>query len=213
MSNYETDDEQVQAIKDWWKSNGTALLSGILVVALSWGGWAYWKNNKIANATIASSTFEMLQISMEQNRFGEVAREALKLIADQPKSPYSAGSALLLAKFYVEKDDVDKAMEQLTWVATNAQDDSIKLIGFLRKANLQLQAGNFSEAEYSLVTANDLQLGLAEQANLDYAKASVFLAKGNLVKTAEFLTKVVENKEVSANLLALARLQLNDVAQ
>ncbi len=211
MSSSGSDDEQFQAIKDWWKANGTFLLSSILVVAVSWAGWNYWTNTKIANSIHASSTFEVLQISMEQGRFGDVAREGLKLIKDQPNSPYSSGAALLLAKFYFEQEEPNRAIEQLTWVTLNAPDDSIKLVAFLRKANLQIQAENFVAAEAGLISAAVLELGATEQANLDYAKAELFLVTGEIEKAIEFLTKVIENTESSTGLSALANLKLDDV--
>lgn len=38
MSRFESDDEQVQAMKDWWKANGSSLLSGLLVISIAWAG-------------------------------------------------------------------------------------------------------------------------------------------------------------------------------
>ncbi len=211
MSGYATDDEQVEAIKDWWKANGTTLLAGILVVSVSWFGWTYWKNTQIANATMGSSTFEALQISKVQGDFGEVAREGLRLIAEQPRSAYSIGSAFLLAKFYIEKDEPHRAMEQFTWIIENSKDDSIKFVAVLRKVSLHTQIGSFSDAKTYLNSVDQLTLISSEQAQLDYAMAEVLLAKGEPLKAAEFLTKVVENTGASSGLLALASLQLDDV--
>ncbi|BBP42974.1 YfgM family protein [Thiosulfativibrio zosterae] len=213
MSRYESDDEQVQALKDWWKANGTSLLSGLLAISIAWAGWNYWQNQTLSKAVMASSTFEVLQIKMEQGQFGDVARDGLKLMEEQPDSPYATGTALLLAKFYADKQEMDKAVEQLDWVMANAPDSSLKLISRLRLAQLQQQAGNLDEAKNALTQAKTLKLSTAEQANLDYALAELFLAQKDLDQARTHLKAVLDNQETSTNLATLARLQLDDIAQ
>ncbi|HHS99638.1 MAG TPA: tetratricopeptide repeat protein, partial [Thiomicrospira sp.] len=66
MSRYETEEEQIEAFKSWWKKNGTQLLSAILVVVLVFSGWRYWTNTKYVESVNASSTYELLQASYIQ---------------------------------------------------------------------------------------------------------------------------------------------------
>ena len=87
MSRYDTEEEQVEAIKTWWKKNGTQLLTAILVVVLAVSGWRYWTNTQYVNSVNASSINELLQANYQQGSFGEVSREALKLMQEQPESP------------------------------------------------------------------------------------------------------------------------------
>lgn len=213
MDRYETDDEQVQAIKNWWKENGTSLLSGLLVISIGWAGWTYWSNTKMINSMNAANTFEMLQLSMEQGRFGDVAREGLKLIEEQPESPYAAASALMLAKFYVEKNETDKALAQFDWVIKNSTTPSIQLTAVLRATALHIEAKSFEDALAHLSIGSGLSLNSADQANLDYAYADYYLVKGDVAQAAVYLQKVIGNTDASANLLALAKLQLDDIGQ
>jgi len=42
MAELRTDEEQVEAIKQWWKNNGSSLLIGIgaaLAIAFGWQAW------------------------------------------------------------------------------------------------------------------------------------------------------------------------------
>lgn len=213
MDRYGTDDEQVQVIKNWWKENGTSLLSGLLVISVGWAGWTYWSNAKMASSLEAANTFEILQLSMQQGRFGDVAREGLKLTEEQPKSPYAAASALLLAKFYVEKKETDKALAQLDWVTKNSTTPSIQLTAALRAASLNIEAKAFEAALANLTVGAGLKLSTADQANLDYAYADYYQSTGDVTQAAVYLQKVIGNKEASDNLQALAKLQLDDVGQ
>ncbi len=42
MSEMRTEEEQVEALKDWWKENGRSLLLGValaLAIVFGWKGW------------------------------------------------------------------------------------------------------------------------------------------------------------------------------
>jgi len=197
MNRYETDDEQVQEIKEWWKKNGNSILSLILIVSIAWAGWTYYQTQKKNKATSASITFQILQAGMERGNFGDVAREGLKLIEEQPESPYAVGSAFLLAKFYLSKKEAPKAIEQFNWVVKHAQDT---------------QQGKMEQAKSALDAAAQLSLGQAEKANLDYAFADYYLAQSKPKEAADYLKKVIANKAVNGDLSHLATLQLNDLA-
>lgn len=150
---------------------------------------------------------------MEQGNFGDVARDGLKLMEDQPSSPYSTGIALLLAKFYFEKEEMDKAIEQLNWVVLNAPEDALKLIARLRMAQMYQGKEDLDQALTALDLAKALTVSTAEQANLDYAFGELYLAKQDLVKASGYFKSVVDNNAASANLVTLARMQLDDITQ
>jgi len=212
MNRYETDDEQVQEIKEWWKKNGNSILSLILIVSIAWAGWTYYQTQKKNKATSASITFQILQAGMERGNFGDVAREGLKLIEEQPESPYAVGSAFLLAKFYLSKKEAPKAIEQFNWVVKHAQDASLKLVAQIRLAKVYTQQGKMEQAKSALDAAAQLSLGQAEKANLDYAFADYYLAQSKPKEAADYLKKVIANKAVNGDLSHLATLQLNDLA-
>ena len=42
MSDYLSDEEQVERLKSWWSENGSFLLTSVLVVVLGIAGWNYY---------------------------------------------------------------------------------------------------------------------------------------------------------------------------
>ena len=46
MSEYLSDEEQVERLKSWWNENGTFLVVGLLVTILAIGGWNYYGSYK-----------------------------------------------------------------------------------------------------------------------------------------------------------------------
>lgn len=212
MSRLETEDEQVQALKDWWRKNGTALLSGILVVVLSWSGWTYWQNYNIAQATNASAIFEVMRMKNDQGQLGDVLRDGLKLMEEQPQSPYASAGALMIAKYHLDKGDSDKALETYQWVEKNGVDASLKLIAKLRMVSLFIQGKLFDQAQATLDSVNVQALAEAEKANLNYRVAELAIAQQNMKKAQTVLQNVFDNVAAPANIKNLARLKLDDLA-
>ncbi|MEA1990020.1 MAG: tetratricopeptide repeat protein [Pseudomonadota bacterium] len=213
MSRYETEEEQIEAFKSWWNKNGTQLLSAILVIVLAFSGWRYWTNTQYVESANASAMYEVLQANLQQGSFGEVSREALKLIQEQPKSPYAAGAALLFATYSYDKGDTQEAVEHLNWVATNSEDAALKVTAYIRLARIYTDTKNFTEAEAQLNLLQSMNLSGAAKGNLDYATGMVALQQKDSEKAFSSFTAVINNPETEKNLLGLAQIQLDDLAK
>mgnify|MGYP001094065987 CR=1 FL=1 len=87
MSRHDTDQEQLAQLKAWWDKWGTWMLSIILIIVLSFSGWRYWQSYQLSQASSASTTFDMLAVSQQVGEFGEVLREARRIMQDYPASP------------------------------------------------------------------------------------------------------------------------------
>ena len=213
MSRYDTEEEQVEAIKTWWKKNGTQLLTAILVVVLAVSGWRYWTNTQYVNSVNASSINELLQANYQQGSFGEVSREALKLMQEQPESPYAVAAALMHASYSYKKNEPEQAIENLEWVLTNAQTPSIKVVAQTRLARIYSDQKNFELANAQIKELNKQKLNSVEQGSVDYAAAMIALQKGEVDNAYDMFKKVVDNKAAEENLVGLAQIQLDDLAK
>ncbi|GAB6070698.1 tetratricopeptide repeat protein [Thiomicrorhabdus hydrogeniphila] len=213
MSRYETEEEQIEAFKSWWNKHGTQLLTAILVVVLAFSGWRYWTNSKYVESANASSMYELLQANMQQGTFGDVSREALKLIQEQPKSPYSAGAALLYATYSYDKGDTDEAIEHLKWVTTHSSDLALKATAHIRLARIYTDLKKYDEADAQLVELKELDLKGAAKGDEDYVAGMLALQKNNIDDAYAAFTAVVQNPETEKNLLGLAQIQLADLAK
>lgn len=213
MSRYETEEEQIDAIKKWWNKNGTQLLSAVLVIVLAVSGWRYWTNTQYVNAANASSMHELLQLNFQQGSFGEVSREALKLMQEQPQSPYAASVALMHATFSYKKGEVNQAIENLNWVLDNAQESHLKVVAQTRLARIFADQDNFTEAQNMIAALNSQKLNATQQGNVDYIAALIALAQGEKTQAFDMFNKVVSNADAEQNLVSLAQIQLDDLAK
>ena len=60
MAELRTEEEQIQAIKDWWKKNGSSLLIGIGAALAIVFGWQAWQNSQAQQRTEAANQFANL---------------------------------------------------------------------------------------------------------------------------------------------------------
>ena len=45
MADYETEEEQIEALKDWWRENGNSLLIGVAVALVAVFGFRGWQTS------------------------------------------------------------------------------------------------------------------------------------------------------------------------
>ncbi|VAW49814.1 FIG00449901: hypothetical protein [hydrothermal vent metagenome] len=213
MSRYETEDEQVEAIKSWWKKNGTQLLSALLVIVIAISGWRYWTNSQYIDSANTSSLFEALQVNMQRGTFGEVSREALKLIQQQPDSPYAVGAAMMYAKYSLDKGELEEAIAKLTWITENAKDAQLRNTARLDLARIQidLQALDLAQAHLDFLMKANLKG--AGKSVLDYVSGLMAITQSDFEGAQLAFKRVIENDKTEANLLGLAQIQLDDLAQ
>ena len=70
MEVYRTEEEQIEAIKRWWKDNGNGILMGIgLAIALVFG-WQSWQQNSRSKGEAASTLFNQMQDAARRAQFG-----------------------------------------------------------------------------------------------------------------------------------------------
>jgi len=148
---YVSDEERWEAVKRWWKENGTTIVTGLLVgllLIVGWRAWTGYRQDKIENATLR---YEQLLLGLSQKRtkknIKEVEKASRSLIQDYLGSPYAVDGALLLAKLKVETGALKEAISQLRWVLKNTDEDSYKNhLARLRLARLLRDEGKLGEA-------------------------------------------------------------------
>jgi predicted negative regulator of RcsB-dependent stress response len=212
MSRHDTEQDQLEAIKAWWDKYGTLLLSVILAVVLSFSGYRYWQSYTLSKSAEASSIFEVLDMSQANGVFGEVSREARRLMQEQPKSPYAGSAAMMLANFHWQAGEVDETVEALKWLVTSQQTADLKQVAQLRLARIYIQQAEFAAAQSSLDQLNAQKLQPASQANVDYVAGLLALAQNQTAQAHGFFKQVANNEEAQADLRNLASIQMDDLA-
>ncbi len=145
MDSYRTEEEQVEALKRWWKENGRSTVLGV-VLALGLGfGWQAWQSSREAAAAQASNLYQQMlaALAAEPQQGAGPARALALRVKDQHRgTTYAQLAALHLARMAVNSGDLAGAEEELRWVLAMADSGSdMQRIAQLRLARVVAARG------------------------------------------------------------------------
>lgn len=192
MAEYETEEEQVEAIKAWWKKNGGAVTTGIVVGIAIVIGWKFWQNYQLKQSTEASYYYEQAITALQEKKTDTVLDLSQKLITDYASSNYAALTSLLAAKASIDQNKPDDAIKYLQWVVDHAPLD-LAAVARIRLARVLIAQGKAQQAidmlafNYSEQVMPDVEevkgdayqkLGKLKQAKEAYQKAILMVNEG-----------------------------------
>ena len=177
MIDYETEDQQVAALKNWWKENATSLIAGVVIGVSGLLGWRYYIDQNQNHMVQASDLYMQVAQSVMLNVVDDRANDINNtLINEYSNTPYAALSSLALAKVEYEKGNIDTAAEQLASAAKNATDEVTRQIANLRLASVYLEQKKYDEVSALLDMAHDE----AFDAHYEELKGDMHMAKGDV---------------------------------
>lgn len=144
--------EQIAALRGWWRQYGGWATGILLVVALGWLGWYGWQSYLKSQNAEASRIFLVLQQASAQQDTARVKQLAGELENQYPRSQFSALGALLAASTLEAAGDAKSAEAQLLWVADNGK-EALRGIARLRLAGVQMDQSDYTGALKTLSDA------------------------------------------------------------
>jgi len=142
---YQTEEQQVEAIKGYWQENGNMIIAGIVLGFVGFIGFNYYKDNKLADELAVSDSYQtLIESSAKDNKaFNE---NAAQFINENSTTSYASLTALALAKKAASTQDWAVAQTQLTAAIASAPTDGIKGIASLRLARVQIELAQYEQA-------------------------------------------------------------------
>jgi len=145
-----TDDEQVEALKKWWKENGTAIIVGIIIGISAIVGFWKWNQHVEIQALAASQQYDNFTQAVIDNKPEEIENYFTILKADYVGTSYAALAALLYASYEYDKNNAEKSLEYLRWAQQNPGHDALLHVAQVRLAKLLVAQDKLDEA-FSLI--------------------------------------------------------------
>jgi predicted negative regulator of RcsB-dependent stress response len=178
MDHYVSEDEQVEAIKKWWKVNGGAIVGGVVIGLLVIFGWQYWSSYRVNKAEQAALRYAALSRAIEANDTDQARQEGRVLIEDFSASAYATLAAFQLAKLAVQEGDNATAIGRLEWALEHSRQDGIKDIARLRLARVLLTEKRYDAAEELLNQVT----GTSFTAELENLRGDLYVARNKLAE-------------------------------
>jgi predicted negative regulator of RcsB-dependent stress response len=207
---YQTEDEQVEALKKWWKENGKSAIFGVVLGILAIFGWREWKDYQFERAAAASQLYQQMIISSRENNSDLLAKKAKEITLDYEGTAYAVFARLALAKIAVTKADLPEAVSHLQWALDNNSQNNLAHVITLRLARVLIAQEKLSEAKTLLG-------GKVERGEfvVDYLEleADILRLEGNTDAARDTYQKALDIARVSSQDATLIELKLDDLGR
>lgn len=187
MTIYQNEEEQIAAIKQWWKENGTSIVIGVSLGFAAIFGWQGWQSYRLAQGEAASGLYVGMQNQAAAGDVEGALAIEKRLLGEHTNSIYASFAALKLAQLMYDRGDKAAAAENLHWVVSHAPDEVVADLARVRLTRVQIDLKNFDQAGSILnAIAPDFMTGDTAELRGDIARA-----KGDLEGAREAYTRAL----------------------
>ena len=191
---YETEEQQVESLKRWWKENGKLVITGLVLGLSLVLGVRFYTTYSNERAESASYLFDQM-ISDQADDRQDIKTIDDRLLTEYATTAYATLSALVVAKQMVIDEDLAGARQKLQWVVDNSNNVELQHIARLRLIRVLTSMQEYDQA---LALANtDYPTSFA--ALYEELKGDLYLAKGDINQARIAYDKAILNAGAQSN--------------
>lgn len=188
MEEFESEDQQIQAIKKWWKENGASLLLGLGIGVGALLGWREYLAYQTGHSAEASDLYQTVQTQVASNRLDdEHMRKADTIRNEFADTPYAALVSLAQARHAYENGDAESAIMHMRWAIENSAEADVKHVASLRLARILIAQKQYDEAESVLLGEHPA----AFTAGYEELKGDLYVARGEIAQARVAYDKAI----------------------
>jgi len=208
VETYETEEQRVEAIKNWWRENGRSVVVGLVLgvgVLLGWRGWSDYQESR---ATSASVAYMALLEGLDSGNMEQVQERGREIVTDYPDTAYAVLASLTLARAAVDAGDLESAAARLRWVTESGDFPEAQDLARLRLARVLLAQGKPEEAmtQVERVAAEPYRALSAE------VRGDIHLEMGARKKARAAWREALEGYRAVPGKQEMVRMKLDDTA-
>jgi len=175
---YDTEEEQVEALKAWWKENGRSLIIGAILGAALILGWNYWQDQQQEKALEASALYGKLLVFADQEKDADAIKIAAQLVEQFPSSRYANYATLMQAKLKVNAGDL-AAAKTILEPLLDKKNIELKNVARIRLVRLMYATKDY-EKGLELISEADPETTKSFSANYDELTGDLYVALNRL---------------------------------
>ncbi len=150
MDVHASEKEQVEALRKWWKENGSSVVTGVLLgLSVLLGGKA-WFSYQETRTLSASNIYAQMMAALNQDQAEPVRNYANQLISEYSGSGYAPLAALVLARLAVTQGELPAAQAQLQWALDHAKLPELKHTARMRLIRVLIDQNQLAQAAQQL---------------------------------------------------------------
>lgn len=142
MSEYLSDEERVEWLREWWSRHGLALVAGIVVAVAGVIGWRWYQDYRQDQAEGASREYSEY---LTDRAMGSGSEGAADLADAREGTTYHVFALLHEAKDAVDSEDWERGAALLA-ASVDYSDGLVRDLAAIRLAKVQRQLGELDEA-------------------------------------------------------------------
>jgi predicted negative regulator of RcsB-dependent stress response len=206
MSNLDLQEqEQVEALKAWWKENSKWVIGALVIGLLGFSGTRYWKSYQAGQAAEAAKLYAEVEKQASTNDAKRIGDAADALVSRYGSSAYAPRAQLLAAQASLQARDIAHAKVQLQWVIEHASETGLQDTARLKLASVLLDEKKYDEALKQLDAAHPESFtGL--YADL---KGDVLSAQGKLVEARAAYQQAYDKTDSKSSYRSLIQLKMD----
>lgn len=219
MNDHLTEEEQLEAMKRWWKENGKWIVIAILLGVGGYFSWGAYKDQQVAKAESGSALYtellDTLGVSEGETLADDNRSEAEQLVeqlkAEYADTGYGVNAALIRARWAVEESELEVAASELRWVLEQGPESAVEQLTRLRLARVLAAQGD-AEAALSLLNEKTPPESMAS----DFAevRGDLLLKQGDTEGAREAYQNAMEAMDgQNQNRAMLLQMKLDDIQQ
>lgn len=146
MEAYQTEDQQVESLKQWWAKHGRSTIVAVIAgLGIILGGRA-WVDHKNSQSDAASMLYQAMLTAMQDGKPDAALEQGARILGQYQSTPYATLAALASAKVKMDQGDLTTARTHLQWVLDHGKPQEMVNIARVRLARVLMDSGEAQQA-------------------------------------------------------------------
>lgn len=138
--------EQLDAVKRWWRTNGNRVTWAVTAVAVALAGYQGYRYYQGQQTLKAADAYAQVEKAVRAKDNKAALEAAARLEREFAGTGFAGMAALAAAKAAFDQKDLKAAREHLQWAADKAGDETLRATARLRLAGVLLDEKNHDAA-------------------------------------------------------------------
>jgi predicted negative regulator of RcsB-dependent stress response len=146
MEVYETEEQQWEAIKSFFKKYGNKLLWVAIIIMGSISAVRYWQHHQYVSKVEASELYSEMLISLDQKDNTAVMTKIQNLKSNFDNSTYATLGSMIAGKIALKEGEIDSAKNNFNWAIEHSSNKNLKRLAQFRLMKVLMVQGDFNAA-------------------------------------------------------------------
>jgi len=201
--------EQIAALKAWWREYGTLVIIAAVSFVLAVSGVQGWRVYRQSQAAAAVTLYAQLDQAERASDHKKVRDIASRITAQYGSTSYAVFAALSAARASFETGDLEGAKAHLQWAIDNAKEPEVRDTARLRLAGVLLDAKDAAGA-LNLVGTKPVEPLVGLYADM---KGDILVAQGKMTDARAAYQQALDRSEAGSPYRATIQLKLDSLGR